>query len=332
MAYAKSARLLCRYHYDPLDRHSSNKIVEQQLIQLFYCASHVATQIQGTVKYSVLQHDQHLLAQCRHESSHTDAQLFATNQQRSIMTVNGPQLRHLAYSPYGHLPHALGLTSLLGFNGERRDPLTGYYDLGQGYRQFNPVLMRFNSPDSWSPFGDGGLNAYAYCLGDPVNRTDGTGHAPVPPLRLVKPVKPLKTPIATLINGRKNYKKLRDAAQQIDRNELALPASDKKYTVSSNVETLALSELAYEHARLGYGFENRPDVNTPHFYVERPGKVLLDVAHFDIVVYRELHRAKSISPRAATSSGVFRAKIRRAEYIKKHTGIDLMSQSTTIRN
>ncbi|ORC43846.1 hypothetical protein BZK31_28960, partial [Pseudomonas floridensis] len=36
----------------------------------------------------------------------------------------------------------------------------------------------FNSPDSLSPFGKGGLNAYAYCLGDPVNRKDPTGRVP----------------------------------------------------------------------------------------------------------------------------------------------------------
>ncbi|WP_238591846.1 RHS repeat-associated core domain-containing protein [Pseudomonas abietaniphila] len=48
--------------------------------------------------------------------------------------------------------------------------------MGAGYRAFNPVLMRFNSPDSLSPFGEGGLNPYAYCLGDPVNRLDPSGH------------------------------------------------------------------------------------------------------------------------------------------------------------
>jgi RHS repeat-associated protein len=68
------------------------------------------------------------------------------------------------------------LLSLLGFNGERPDPVTGHYLLGNGYRAFNPVLLRFNSPDSWSPFGEGGLNSYAYCLGDPINRYDPDGH------------------------------------------------------------------------------------------------------------------------------------------------------------
>ncbi|CAI1566705.1 RHS repeat-associated core domain [Serratia quinivorans] len=65
----------------------------------------------------------------------------------------------------------------LGFNGERSDPLTGVTHLGNGYRAYNPVLMRFNAPDSWSPFGDGGINCYAYCEGDPVNNTDPNGHS-----------------------------------------------------------------------------------------------------------------------------------------------------------
>ncbi len=68
----------------------------------------------------------------------------------------------IAYSPYGHHATASGLLSLLGFNGERTDPVTGHYLLGNGYRAINPVLMRFNSPDSWSPFGEAGLNVYAY--------------------------------------------------------------------------------------------------------------------------------------------------------------------------
>lgn len=63
-----------------------------------------------------------------------------------------------------------------GFNGQWPDTLTGHYLLGNGYRAYNPVLMRFNCPDSESPFGEGGFNTYAYCAGDPANRTDPTGH------------------------------------------------------------------------------------------------------------------------------------------------------------
>ncbi|WP_240780301.1 RHS repeat-associated core domain-containing protein [Serratia proteamaculans] len=65
---------------------------------------------------------------------------------------------------------------LLGFNGERLDPVTGTTHLGNGYRAYSPVLMRFTCPDSWSPFGGGGMNPYAYCEGDPINRADPSGH------------------------------------------------------------------------------------------------------------------------------------------------------------
>jgi len=109
--------------------------------------------------------------------------LLATDQQRSVLNaIDANQPNAFAYTPYGHRPAEHGLLSLLGFNGEPPDPVTGHYHLGKGYREFNPVLMRFNSPDSWSPFGRGGLNAYAYCSGDPVNLNDPTGHIKVPTL------------------------------------------------------------------------------------------------------------------------------------------------------
>ena len=67
------------------------------------------------------------------------------------------------------------LSSVLGFNGERIDPVLGGYHLGNGYRLYSPSLRRFTSPDSMSPFGKGGINPYAYCEGDPINSTDPTG-------------------------------------------------------------------------------------------------------------------------------------------------------------
>ena len=171
--------ILCEYHYDPLDRLTSQALPDTPERQRFYCKSRLATEIQGATRYSIVQHGDQLLAQQRSEGDTPDTTLLATNQQRSVLqtvkTDHPPQ--PIAYSPYGHRAVESGLLSLLGFNGERPDSVTGCYLLGNGYRASNPVLMRFNSPDSLSPFGKGGLNAYAYCLGDPVNFGDPTGHS-----------------------------------------------------------------------------------------------------------------------------------------------------------
>jgi len=64
---------------------------------------------------------------------------------------------------------------VLGFNGEPLEPSGDCYLLGHGYRAYRPALMRFASPDRWSPFAAGGVNCYGYCAGDPVNATDPTG-------------------------------------------------------------------------------------------------------------------------------------------------------------
>ncbi len=63
-----------------------------------------------------------------------------------------------------------------GFTGAYRDCATFANPLGNGYRWYLPWLMRFNAPDSLSPFGAGGSNAYAYCAADPINRSDPSGH------------------------------------------------------------------------------------------------------------------------------------------------------------
>lgn len=81
----------------------------------------------------------------------------------------------LQYTVYGH-DGCEQSSSVLRFSGQRKEPATGHYLLGNGYRAFNPVLMRFLSPDSLSPMGAGGLNCYAYCAGDPVNNVDPSGH------------------------------------------------------------------------------------------------------------------------------------------------------------
>lgn len=105
--------------------------------------------------------------------------LLATDRSQSIIgeIVDG-QSQTIAYSAYGEQSAQQKIETRLGFNGQLREANIGWYLLGNGYRAYNPRLMRFHSPDSWSPFRGGGLNAYMYCVGDPVNRVDPTGHVP----------------------------------------------------------------------------------------------------------------------------------------------------------
>ena len=87
-----------------------------------------------------------------------------------------------AYTPYGFRNASAAPTGALGFNGEFLSTAFGCYALGNGHRLYNPRLMRFISPDRWSPFFKGGLNPYAYCLNDPVNAKDPRGRSPAGPV------------------------------------------------------------------------------------------------------------------------------------------------------
>ena len=104
--------------------------------------------------------------------------LLATDLQQSILAEldrSGPNLR--AYTAYGSPGSLRPTNASLGFNGQFNERPTGWYHLGNGHRVYNPVLMRFHSPDRLSPFGEGGLNPYAYCSGSPMNRVDPSGKA-----------------------------------------------------------------------------------------------------------------------------------------------------------
>jgi RHS repeat-associated protein len=194
--------VLCRYHYDPLDRQNGCTVLEQPVIQRFHCKSRLTTEIQGAARWSILQHDDQLLAQQNHLDAKVSTTLLATDLQRSVLNaLDATQPHPLSYTPYGHRPVGNGLLSLLGFNGERPDTMTGHYHLGNGYRQFNPVLMRFNSPDSWSPFGEGGINAYAYCDGEPTNRRDPTGHTWGPIKSFLRMIGVMKKSVKTTTNA-----------------------------------------------------------------------------------------------------------------------------------
>ena len=91
-----------------------------------------------------------------------------------VIGMRSAEHEHLSYTAYGLLPRVTR-NGQLAFNGQLLECGVQGYLLGNGHRLYNPLLMRFNSPDSLSPFGRGGINTYTYCGGDPVNFSDPAG-------------------------------------------------------------------------------------------------------------------------------------------------------------
>ena len=84
------------------------------------------------------------------------------------------------YAPYGTPRYSNGsMPGSYGFTGQRQDDTTGpdYYVS----RYYDAVAGQFTSADSILP-GDGydpwGLSRYAYVAGNPVARSDPSGHCP----------------------------------------------------------------------------------------------------------------------------------------------------------
>lgn len=135
----------------------------------FYHNDHLATEFSVTTTRSILWSDDIALAQLDEAKA---CALFEVDPANSVLRICSESM---AYSPYGH--HAAAHSEvLLAFNGERHDIETAGYYLGNGKRMYRPALLRFSSPDAYSPFDKGGLNPYAYCEADPINRTDPSGH------------------------------------------------------------------------------------------------------------------------------------------------------------
>ena len=99
---------------------------------------------------------------------------LAVDRSRSVLGAYQTGGVKAAYSVYGdHSRHESAYPQ--AFNGEHLDENLRGYHLGRGYRFYDPLLMRFFTADAESPFAQGGINAYAYCTGDPVNRVDPNG-------------------------------------------------------------------------------------------------------------------------------------------------------------
>ncbi|WJO22302.1 RHS repeat-associated core domain-containing protein [Pseudomonas soli] len=160
--------------------------------------------------------------------------LLATDMQGSILRAHTKQEPlSLSYATYGFDPHAISDSPQLRFNAELRT-VAGFYLLGS-YRAYNPILMRFHSPDRLSPFGAGNINAYAYCSNDPVNYTDASGYMK----------NPLRSPAGlTLIGDKSNINGKLYRNEQINGQTKLVPAP--KFTDS---ETIHLQNLSQEQTQ-----------------------------------------------------------------------------------
>ncbi|MCE1117159.1 MULTISPECIES: RHS repeat-associated core domain-containing protein [Pseudomonas] len=142
----------------------------------FYQHQQMVTVAVDGVCRSIFQAGEQLLAERRQVGK---AMLLATDKQRSVVQgrdAEGNAFKPISYTPYGDSPGKDSDEGILGYTGEQRDGVLPGYWLGNGYRCYWTALGRFGSADSWSPFGRGGINAYAYCSGDPVNYSDPSGH------------------------------------------------------------------------------------------------------------------------------------------------------------
>lgn len=143
---------------------------------LFYHAEHLSECLEDTRHVHLMRHQGSLLSQYSHAQANG---LFKVDLQNSVHAIVSAQMtQRLIYTPYGHV-FSCAPPSAVGFTGMLFDAAIEGYLLGNGYRAYRPALRRFLSADAVSPFGAGGINAYAYCANDPINHQDPSGRAGV---------------------------------------------------------------------------------------------------------------------------------------------------------
>lgn len=138
-----------------------------------------------------------------------------TQRIRSNPDKNQPKKTQCQYTPYGFW--ASTNARLLAFQGECYVKNLGCYLLGNGYRAYSPILMRFLSADNQSPFYSGGLNCYAAFSGDPVNKIDPSGHSALHKVRV------------TLRSGLTNTKNLTNSPTLKDAHPNDYPKALERY-------------------------------------------------------------------------------------------------------
>ncbi|MBM3108959.1 hypothetical protein IIE18_27980 [Pseudomonas sp. V1] len=164
----------CVYGYDP-SGNLCDRLLDGTLTRSFFSAGQLTHEQCNDEILEVLDDGGTLFALNRITAGVRTTTLIGSDAQGSVRIEADSELRSRHYSPHG-VESSGESNGPFGYTGERREPLTGWH-IPAGYRPYDPILMMFLSPDSDSPFGRGGLNPYAYCGGDPINRIDPDGHA-----------------------------------------------------------------------------------------------------------------------------------------------------------
>jgi len=164
----------CLYGYNPTGQ-LSDRIVKGTLTRSFFSGDQPTHEQTGDKTLRLHGEGGGLFAQTKLAAGvHQATTLLGTDAQGSVRIEADNSIRTRLYTAHGS-EAANDANSLYGYAGERREELTGWY-IPSGYRPYDPMVMGFLAPDSDSPFGQGGLNPYAYCGDDPVNRIDPSGH------------------------------------------------------------------------------------------------------------------------------------------------------------
>ncbi|POA16741.1 sugar-binding protein, partial [Pseudomonas sp. FW300-N1A1] len=167
---------ISRYRYDGHDQLLGVKHGTDSETLRFYQDDRLSSTRQGETRINYFYGDDQPVGQ-QTVGDDSLTLLFLTDAKHSVLGESqGDTLRRAVYDAYGERHSDEPMLSALGYNGEVREEQHGWYLLGKGYRAYNPHLRRFHSPDSFSPFGTGGINPYLYGLSDPINHRDPTGH------------------------------------------------------------------------------------------------------------------------------------------------------------
>lgn len=268
-----------------------------------------------------------------HRKAPNTIALLLTDAQRSVVRI-ADEKPWQSYLPFGH--QTTEQPTSCGFNGELRDLLTGHYCLGNGYRVSNTNLGRFQSPDIFSPFGSGGINAYAYCEGDPINHTDPTGHARTKATELLKfkklgiinntIMRPIADPTPSLSRNRqKIIKDLNDFDSLLDSGALRGNYTEYPALTGDPKDSgqQVVPEDIFQKIKTVYEFgSNDTPSLLPYATTRGDGTSILDTYQFDSS--RRYHQSKALDPSLPPAERkIFSQRANSIEtmkriYIKKH--------------